>query len=116
MLGRSDAIEQTPFRSGTTAELPHHSRTSWLALLLICGFIVRLFYATFLFLDADESLHYWVSVQSSLRAAYHATLATAHPPLFILFLYYWRLLGHSEVILRLPGVLAGLAFAWIAYR
>ena len=33
----------------------------------------------------------------------------------ILFLYYWRMLGHAEWVLRLPFVLAGTAFCWITF-
>ncbi len=94
---------------------PGRNRT-WLAALLGLGLLVRLYFAGFLFLDPDEALHYWISLQPSLPTAYHATLSTAHPPLFILFLYYWRALGHSEIMLRLPGVAAGIAFCWVIYR
>jgi Dolichyl-phosphate-mannose-protein mannosyltransferase len=88
----------------------------WVGTLFGLGLLIRLYFAGFLFLDPDEALHYWVSLQPSAAAAYHATLSTAHPPLFILFLSYWRTFGHSEIMLRLPGVLAGLAFCWIIYR
>jgi 4-amino-4-deoxy-L-arabinose transferase-like glycosyltransferase len=119
MAGSSDSVHHAEVQQeaelGTGLSSPGRQRI-WLATLLGCGLLVRLYFAGFLFLDPDEALHYWVSVQPSLAAAYHATLSTAHPPLFILLLHYWRALGHSEIVLRLPGVVAGLAFCWIVYR
>lgn len=110
-----DHVELQPGEVGANL-FPSSRHSIWLLSLFAVGLLARFYFAGFLFLDPDECLHYWVSVQPSLAAAYHATLSTAHPPLFIIFLYYWRWLGHSEIMLRLPGVLAGLAFCWIIYR
>ena len=119
MAGLSDSVHHAELRTETVLDAGLPSRQGhriWLAALFGVGLLARLYFAGFLFLDPDEALHYWVSLQPSIASAYHATLSTAHPPLFILFLYYWRTLGHSEIMLRLPGVLAGLAFCWIAHR
>ena len=85
-------------------------------ILLVAGFLLRLFHAIYRYLNADEILHYLLSVQPSLAATYRASLTTAHPPLLIIFLHYWGALNHSELWLRLPSLLAGTAFAWIMYR
>ena len=88
------------------------------ALLLLClagGFLVRLIPARLTFLNPDEVLHYLLSDQPSLAATYKATLTTAHPPLFIVLLHYWQSLGHSEMMLRLPSLLAGIAFSWVMF-
>jgi hypothetical protein len=119
MTGPSDSVQpaeaqqQADVRAGL---FPADKHRLWLVTLFVFGLLARLYFAGRLFLDPDEALHYWVSVRGSLAAVYHATLSTAHPPLFIVFLYYWRALGHSELLLRLPGVIAGLAFCWIIYR
>lgn len=84
--------------------------------LLTAGLLLRLFQAAYRFLNADEALHYLLSVQPSFAAAYRASLTTVHPPLLIVFLHYWRMLGTSELFLRLPSVIAGTAFCWIMYR
>jgi hypothetical protein len=84
--------------------------------VLAAGLLVRLGLAYFTFLNPDEALHYLLSVQPSAALAYQASLTTVHPPLFILWLHYWGGLGHSEVFLRLPCVLAGTAFCWITFR
>lgn len=84
--------------------------------LLAAGLAARLALAARTFLNPDEALHYWLSVQPSLRLAYQASLTTVHPPLLILFLYFWRSVGHSELILRLPSVAAGIGFAWISFK
>lgn len=83
--------------------------------LVLTGLLLRFGLAWSTFLNPDEILHYLLADQPSLRLAYEASLTTAHPPLLILFLYYWRMLGHAEWILRLPSVLAGTAFCWITF-
>ena len=79
------------------------------------GLAARVVLAHQTFFNPDEALHYLLSVQTSLALAYKASLTTAHPPLLIVLLYYWRLLGNSEFVLRLPSVLAGIAFCWIMF-
>ncbi len=48
--------------------------------------------------------------------AYRASLILAHPPLMILVLYFWRTLGHSELMLRMPSVIAGTLFCWVFFK
>jgi len=84
-------------------------------MLLALGFILRMVNAVYRFLNPDEVLHYLLSVAPSVRVAEHASLTTSHPPLLIIFLYYWRMLGHPEWLLRLPHVLAGTAFCWVMF-
>ena len=84
--------------------------------ILAAGFLARLYLAHLTFLNPDECLHYLLAVQLSLVDVYKATLTTAHPPLLIFLLYYWRGLGHSELVLRLPSVLAGTASCWFAFK
>jgi hypothetical protein len=83
--------------------------------LLLAGLAVRLFQAGYRFLNADEALHYLLSVQPSLAATYRGSLTTVHPPLLIVWLHYWGMLGHSELFLRLPCVIAGILFCWIVF-
>jgi len=93
-----------------------HANGSWLfVLLLIGGALGRLWLACSNFLNADEALHYLLSVQPTLARTYQATLSTIHPPLLVVLLHYWRFLGTSEWILRLPSVIAGTAFCWIMF-
>lgn len=91
------------------------SRSVLLPLCLAGGFLVRLVPARLTFLNPDEVLHYLLSHQSSIAATYRATLTTAHPPLLILLLHYWQMLGHSETMLRFPSLVAGTGFAWVMY-
>jgi hypothetical protein len=85
-------------------------------LVFAVGFVARLTQAWQYFLNPDEALHNLLATQSSLSLAYKAALTNAHPPLLILVLYYWRSLGQSELMLRMPSVLAGTASCWIAYQ
>jgi hypothetical protein len=83
--------------------------------VLAFGFAARLFEAWRYFLNPDEALHNLLASQGSLSLAYRAALTNAHPPLLILVIHYWRWLGQSELMLRLPSVLAGTACCWLTY-
>jgi hypothetical protein len=98
------------------AETRKHSASPWvLWSLLAAGFLARLVLARSVFLNADEAQHYLLSVQPSFALTYQATLTTAHPPLLIVLLHYWSVLGTSEWILRLPSVLAGTTFCGVMF-
>jgi hypothetical protein len=86
------------------------------ALVVLLGFLVRLWAASGIFLNPDEALHFRLANQSSLALAYGQSTTAAHPPLLILFLYYWRALGASDLWLRLPSVIAGSIFCWIFFK
>lgn len=85
-------------------------------LALITAFLIRLRTAWGTFLNPDEALHYLLANQSTWLLAYKASLTNAHPPLLTFVLYFWRRLGTSEFVLRLPSVIAGTAFCWIFFK
>jgi hypothetical protein len=85
-------------------------------LAVAAGSLLRLRAAVGTFLNPDEALHYLLANQSSWRMAYQASLTNAHPPLLTFVLYFWRALGDSEFVLRLPSVIAGTAFCWIVFK
>ena len=68
------------------------------------------------FLNPDEALHFQVANHVSWASAYRASLTTAHPPLLIFVLHWWRGLGTSEFLLRIPSVIAGTVFCWFLFR
>jgi hypothetical protein len=84
--------------------------------VITAAFFARLIPAWRYFLNPDEALHNLLASQSSLILAYRGALTNAHPPLLILLLYYWRSLGQSELMLRIPSVLAGTASCWLLYQ
>jgi hypothetical protein len=100
------APQQSPMR---------HVRPAALT-ILAAGFALRLYLASGTFLNPDEALHFFIANQASLAHAYRASLTMAHPPLLIFFLYWWRCMGTSEFILRLPFVILGTAFCWIFFK
>src|SRR5207247_10525877 len=103
---RSSAVEILP-------ETRALGRALLLPLCLVaCGVVPRLILARETFLNPDEALHYVLSDQSSLAMAYKARLTTAHHPLLVLVLHYWRLLGTSELALRTLALISGSAFCW----
>jgi 4-amino-4-deoxy-L-arabinose transferase-like glycosyltransferase len=95
--------------------LQHHFNAV-AATAIAAGFVIRLFVASRGFLNPDEALHYVLFEQPSAFLAYKASLSNAHPPLLFLVLYFWHLLGHSELMLRLPSVFAGTAFCWFTFK
>ncbi len=86
------------------------------AIVLTAGFLLRLYAASGTFLDPDEALHFWAANRTSLGAAYQGSLHLSHPPLLVLVLYFCRWLGTSEVVLRLPSVIAGTFYCWAAFK
>lgn len=100
---------------GLSKALGRHSNLS-AATLVASGFFWRLWLAHATFFNTDEAWHFSVANQDSLLAAYKASLTLAHPPLLVFILYFWRHLGTSDVMLRLPSVLAGTVFCWVFYE
>ena len=84
--------------------------------LVALGLGWRVWRAQATFLNTDEAWHFAVANQNSLLAAYKANLTLAHPPLLAFILYFWKHLGTSDLMLRLPGLLAGTVFGWIFYH
>jgi hypothetical protein len=86
------------------------------AFVVLVGFLARLWAASGIFLNPDEALHFRLANQASLALAYGQSVTAAHPPLLILFLYYWRALGTSDLWLRLPSVIAGAIFCRVFFK
>jgi mannosyltransferase len=86
------------------------------AVVVAAGFGLRLLVASRSYLNPDEALHYVMFNQQSTLLTYQVSLTSAHPPLFFLFMYFWHFLGRSELLLRLPSVLAGTAFCWFTFK
>lgn len=92
-----------------------HVRTAALV-MLTAGFLLRLWLAMGTFLNPDEALHFFIANRGSALLAYRASLTMAHPPLLIFLLYWWKSLGTSEFVLRLPSALAGSGFCWVFFK
>lgn len=86
------------------------------AAVVTLGFCWRLWLAQATFFNTDEAWHYSLANQDSLLHAYKASLTISHPPLLILVLYFWRALGTSNLVLRLPSVIAGTLLGWVSYK
>lgn len=103
-----------PTVSESVIRRPYPDLAAWL--ILIAGFCWRVWMAHATFFNTDEAWHYSVANQDSLSALYKASLTLAHPPLMVFVLYFWRHLGTSDLMIRMPGVLASTAFCWIFYK
>jgi hypothetical protein len=90
---------------------------AWLIALAVtaAGLVLRITHAIPGFLNPDEAMHWEYSNQPSLMALLRANVTNAHPPLCYIIIYFWRVLGTSDFMLRLPSVLAGAAFLWMAF-
>ena len=89
---------------------------AWTYALLGAGFLVRVWHASGTFLNSDEVMHFAAANQPSWLQTYKVSLAISHPPLLIFVLHIWRALGTSELVLRMPSILAGMAFCWFTFR
>src|SRR5260370_28015279 len=85
-------------------------------LVLAAGLGLRVQLAVSHFFNADEALHYWIADQSNPLAVYRESLNNAHPPLYFLSIYYWRLLGNSDQMLRILPILPTLGFPRSLYK
>jgi Dolichyl-phosphate-mannose-protein mannosyltransferase len=88
----------------------------WACALLATGFLVRAWHASGSFLNSDEVMHFAAANQTSWLQTYRISLAISHPPLLIFLLHVWRALGTSELMLRMPSIIAGIAFCWFTFR
>ena len=92
-------------------------RSNYAAIALAgIGSLWRLWLAHATFFNSDEAWHYSVANQQSLYLAYKASLTLLHPPLLVLVLYFWRGIGTSNLVLRLPCVIAGTLFCWVFWK
>jgi len=107
---RPQALQSASWVSWTVA----HTRQIALA-IVAAGFGLRVKEAWGTFLNPDEALHFFIANRSPLGEVYKASLTQAHPPLFFFVLYGLRSFGNSEIILRLPSILAGTLFCWIFF-
>jgi hypothetical protein len=88
-----------------------------LALLVTsAAFVVRIAFASGTYLNPDEALQYGQINQPSVFLAYKMGQSLPHPPLYYLLLYFWHLLGRSELMLRLPSVILGTALCWLTFK
>jgi len=117
---RQKLLDRIGTTAGWTSSLIERwlaSKMDWIVLVpLVAGFALRFKFALGTYLNPDEALHYVLVNQGSFAGAYEASLTNAHPPLYFALLYYWRFVGNSEVMLRLPSILASTAAGWMAYR
>lgn len=68
------------------------------------------------YLNPDEALHFGLVNQNTVAEAYRNSLTNAHPPLLFVVLYFWRFVGDSEIMLRLPSVLANTTAVWMLFQ
>src|SRR5256885_12578848 len=94
----------------------YQHRNLWAYLLLVLGFLIRIWHASDTFLNSDEVMHFAAANQPSWLQTYKVSLAISHPPLLIFAEHVWRHLGTSELMLRMPSILAGMAFCWFTFR
>ena len=105
------------------AALPADRVDNWLRVhlnfvalaIIAAGLAYRVYIASLNYLNPDEALHYLLINQRNVWLAYQASLTNAHPPLYYFVLYYARLIGRSELMLRMPSVIAGTAFCWLGF-
>ena len=91
-------------------------RALWISVSLSLGLLIRIWHASGTFLNSDEVMHFAAANQPTWLQSYKVSLAISHPPLLIFVEHIWRVLGTSELMLRMPLILAGMAFCWFTFR
>jgi Dolichyl-phosphate-mannose-protein mannosyltransferase len=94
--------------------LNKHIRTIGIVIAL-CGFSIRIYYASTYYLNPDEATHYTAAVLPwhGLGGLYFNAARILHPPLLIAILQPLLVVGHSEVLLRLVPAICGSLFPWV---
>lgn len=100
--------------AGMDKSLAEH-QALWTFLLLGCGCLARIWHASGTFLNSDEVMHFAAANRVTWLETYKASLAISHPPLLIFIEHVWRHLGTSELILRMPSIIAGTAFCFFTF-
>jgi 4-amino-4-deoxy-L-arabinose transferase-like glycosyltransferase len=117
LAARMSSPHQQSIRRASSAESRPQDRTDLAAaFILLFGLLARIWAASGTFLNPDEALHFRLANQPSWLLAYRQSLTASHPPLLTFILYFWRMLGTSELWLRMPSILAGVAFCWMFYK
>lgn len=105
----------TTFRARIEVSLRDHA-TAWMYALLALGFVMRVWHASRTYLNPDEVLHFLAANRPTWADMMRNQASISHPPLLIFILRFWRHLGTSELVLRMPSILAGMTFCWFAYK
>src|SRR5512146_572775 len=90
--------------------------TAWMYAVLAIGLVIRVWRASRTYLNPDEVLHFLAANRPTWADMMRNQASISHPPLLIFILRFWRHLGTSEVVLRMPSILAGIVFCWFAYK
>lgn len=80
------------------------------------GVLVRLFLAAHNYLNPDEIIRVFAADRRTLADVIRHDLDNPHPPFLSCLLFFWRLLGRSDFVLRLLPVLLGAGTVWLGYR
>lgn len=87
------------------------------ALIVISiGFLIRLKGAASGWLNPDEIIHFMAGDQPTLAAVCREGLTCQHPPVHYLLNFFWRHVGRSDFVLRIPSLLMGTALLWVVFR
>ncbi len=81
----------------------------------LAAFAIRLAYCSACYLNPDEAAHYASAAAGGWIETYKAACILAHPPLFILVLHAVLALGRTELVARMPSLLAGTAAIWLTF-
>lgn len=98
--------------------------TGWVerhAVALVLGLVglglgLRVLVAAPTFLNPDEVLNFISADQPTLAGAIRHGMFNPHPPLYYMLLWFWRFLGRSDLMLRGPSILAGVAAIWFTWK
>lgn len=112
---QQEIVGTATFRAKFESSLREHA-TAWMYAMLAFGLVIRVWRASRTYLNPDEVLHFLAANRPTWADMMRNQASISHPPLLIFILRFWRHLGTSEVVLRMPSILAGIVFCWFAYK
>jgi len=110
-----ETVGTLTFRAQLDSSLRDHA-TAWMYAALAFGFVIRVWQASRTYLNPDEVLHFLAANRPTWADMMRNQASISHPPLLIFLLRFWRHVGTSEPVLRMPSILAGMMFCWFAYK
>jgi 4-amino-4-deoxy-L-arabinose transferase-like glycosyltransferase len=110
------SLSMKPKASNIVPSVLSHVHTSakehtkiWLWAIVIVGVLLRFYRLNFQSFWTDEGLQYFIASADSFKGMFDRLSYTFHPPLSYLISHIFLQFGSSDVFLRLPSTLFGIA-------
>ncbi len=99
------------------SKLQKFTKIIYLIIILFLALSLRVFKLDHNSLRTDECLTFWIASEESLSQLLTVVIGTKQQPLYYLLIHFWiKIFGTSELSLRLPSVIFGIASVFMTYK